>query len=196
MDHTEANIFSNFWKNLSHQFRDPNEIFDHSDEDEDTPGDTATDVWSFVGTTPASYRDLAFGHHAQNASLRNLHPEQSHMSHLWQLFAENFDPLVKCIHTPTVKQRYFEAAADLDQVSRNFEALMFAIYLGAVTSLDNDQCMEQFGEMKTHLVGRMRVACEQALLNASFMRNNDMTVLQAFLMYLVSSLSASGSVYN
>ncbi|KAK8090564.1 Aurofusarin cluster transcription factor aurR2 [Apiospora phragmitis] len=87
-------------------------------------------------------------------------------------------------HTPTLQGRIIEASANLGKTSKSLEALMFAIYLMAVTSLQDDEVLEMFNEERAVLLKRYYIACQQALLNASFMRNPDLTILQAYTLYL------------
>lgn len=89
-------------------------------------------------------------------------------------------------HTPTLQGRIIEASANLGKASKSLEALMFAIYLMAVTSLQDDEVLDMFNEERAVLLKRYYIACQQALLNASFMRNPDLTILQAYTLYLVS----------
>jgi hypothetical protein len=114
------------------------------------------------------------------------HPSAIQIFQLWQHYLNNVNPLLKLTHTPTLQERIIEASANIDKVSKSLEALMFGIYLMAITSLSEDEVMEMFNEPRPLLVQRYYLACQQALLNAGFMRTPDLTILQAFLLYLVS----------
>src|SRR5277367_6379668 len=82
--------------------------------------------------------NLLFGRN--KLDIRSSHPEPVQMFTLWQTFLDNVNPLVKLFHAPTVQQLILEASSNLDNASASTEALMFAIYLCAVTSLRNDDC--------------------------------------------------------
>ena len=66
---------------------------------------------------------------------------------------------------------------------------MFGIYLSAITSLDEEEVQRRFQEDRRELLGRYFHGCQQALINAGFMRMNDPICLQAFLLYLVRATS-------
>ena len=61
---------------------------------------------------------------------------------------------------------------------------MFAIYLIAVHSMA-DEVHDMFQEARRLLLARYHHATQQALINAVFMRATELSVLQAYLLYLV-----------
>ena len=66
------------------------------------------------------------------------------------------------------------------------EALMFAIYAAAVSSLDNDECVSTMGESRSVLLTRYSTATQQALIRAQYLKTSDLVVLQAYTLFLVS----------
>jgi hypothetical protein len=102
------------------------------------------------------------------------------------VFKENIDPLVKVLHVPSTEQSILSSATHLDRLPRGHEALMFAIYYGAITSLWPDECKSKFGEEKTELLARYRFGIEQALARADFLQSDELVVLQAFILFLMS----------
>jgi hypothetical protein len=119
-------------------------------------------------------------------SLTHLHPSPIHVFQLWQFFLEGFNPLTKSVHAPTVQQRILDATSDLSSVSRELEALMFAIYCAALMTLTDDEVVKTFGETKTKLLTRYRLCAQQALINAGVLKTSELVVLQAFIIFLVS----------
>lgn len=119
-------------------------------------------------------------------SVSDAHPPAVHIIQLWQIYLNNVNPLLKLTHTPTLQEHIVEAAANIGKVSKSLEALMFAIYFMAVTSLNDEEARLTFHQEKPQLLQTYYTACQQALVNAGFMRNPDITILQAFLLYLVS----------
>lgn len=79
-----------------------------------------------------------------------------------------------------------KAVAKLEQVPKGFEALMFAIYSMAVTSLSNDECKDMLGEDRAILISRYTAATKTALLRAKFMSSTSIVVLQASVLHLLS----------
>jgi hypothetical protein len=122
-------------------------------------------------------------------NLRQLHPSPIHIFRLWQMYLNNVDPLTKILHSPTTQQQILDTTSDLGKVPKNMEALMFGIYSIAVTSLNDEECRNAFGEDKITLFSRYQAGTRQALINAGYLKSNDIVVLQAFTLYLVSSHS-------
>ena len=96
------------------------------------------------------------------------------------------NPLLKLFHAPTVQQLILEATGNLDNVSKGIEALMFATYLSAVTSLDDADCETIFGETKPTLWAKYKHGAEHALICADLLKSSDLIILQAFVLFLVS----------
>lgn len=129
--------------------------------------------------------ELLFSTPMTEGSIRDLHPSTVQIFRLWQYFLDNINPLVKLFHAPTVQQKVLEASADLDNVSKETEALMFGIYATAVTTLNDAQCESMLGETRAVLLKKFHNGARQALLRAGLLRTSDMTVLQAFFLYMV-----------
>jgi hypothetical protein len=62
---------------------------------------------------------------------------------------------------------------------------MFSIYSFAVSSLNDHQSIDMFGEDKMTLLSGYQTGARHALLAAGFLRSSDIVVLQAFVLYLV-----------
>jgi hypothetical protein len=65
------------------------------------------------------------------------------------------------------------------------EALMFAIYSLAVTSMTEADCENMMGEQKSTLVLRYHNAAKQALVAANWIKSSNLVSLQAFTLFLV-----------
>lgn len=119
------------------------------------------------------------------ASVTAAHPTAIMIFQLWQIYISNVNPLLKITHTPTVQALIISASANPAKIPKDLEALMFAIYFAAITSLTEDEVHSTFGDDKAILLGRFHNATQQALVNAGFMRSNELMVLQALFLYLV-----------
>jgi hypothetical protein len=93
--------------------------------------------------------------------------------------------LLRITHIPTVQGQIIEASARLEKIPKGVEVLMFAIYLMAITSLEDIDVQKMFDETRTTMLAKYHSGLQQALVNAGFMRTNDITVLQAYMLYLV-----------
>jgi hypothetical protein len=117
--------------------------------------------------------------------LSPLHPEPIQIFKLWQSYLENVNPLLKVSHTPTLQGRVINAAGSIANVDPNLEVLMFGIYCVSALSVGNDY-EQVFGESKESLLSRYQFGCQQALLNAAFLRTTNLECLTGFFLYLVS----------
>lgn len=66
------------------------------------------------------------------------------------------------------------------------EALLFAMYCAAVTTLAPENCLEIFQEEKDSLLTKYRHGAEMAFANADLFTSADMMLLQALVIFLVS----------
>lgn len=74
---------------------------------------------------------------------------------MWQLYQENVDPIVKVIHVPTVDKLIKETRKNLDSLTPPNEALMFAIYYAAITSIDDADVSPQQQQQQQHASAHM-----------------------------------------
>lgn len=71
--------------------------------------------------------------------LSKYHPLLSHSAFLWSVYQENVEPLVKLVHVPQVDIILREARKSSSSLSPADEALVFAIYFSALTSLEPEE---------------------------------------------------------
>lgn len=167
------------------QFRDTEELLQGSSDDELIE---APIMSTYDRSFPTDATELLFGNRPQNATLTSQHPSPVHIFRLWQTFLDNVNPLIKIFHAPTVQQEILRASANLENVSKSMESLMFGIYYFAATSLNEEECQNSFGMDRTSLLVSYQYGAQQALLNASFLKTSDIVVLQALALYLVRTL--------
>lgn len=110
------------------------------DESEDSVSEATTDE-SPVSATGAAYDHHSFilGYRSADVNLANCHPLPSHVPFLWQVFLENVEPLLKILHVPSAERIMRDARKSIDKLSPGNEALVFAIYFSAITSLEPDE---------------------------------------------------------
>jgi hypothetical protein len=121
------------------------------------------------------------------ASVTNAHPSGIQIFQLWQFYISNVNPLLKVTHAPTMQEQIISAISNPAKISKPLEALMFAIYFAAITSLTEEEVQSTFTVDRAILLGKYHNATQQALVNAGFMRSSELIVLQAFFLYLVTS---------
>lgn len=176
---TTRYVDSNLWRNLGEE--EMSRIADDEDEEADetpigaTPDDhLASDPLSgaFVGTP---------------RNLLDLHPCEAHARLLWQAHVENVEPICKVLHIPTVATIVENGSAHPYYISKSDECILFAIYHFGVVSLSDEYCQLTFGQPRETLRIRYHNALRQALINASFLKSTQIPVLQAFVLYLLST---------
>jgi hypothetical protein len=153
--------------------------------DPSTTEEEETHASSELDRQNSSHQGFLFGYSSIMLDLRELHPSPSQIFILWEVFKENVDPVVRIIHRPTARTILMNAATNLDRVSKPAEALLFAIYFGAVVSLTPEQCRQLLDEDKETLLNKYRFATEQALARADFMNSSSLMCLQALSFFLV-----------
>lgn len=142
-----------------------------------SPADTHTPTSSNIfGFTLSAPKDL-----------RSLHPKPLQMTMLCTYYVQNVDPVFKVLHVPTLRNLFSEAIADPDHIRSgdHTEALLFAVYYAAVTSLNPEECVNYFHESKDDLLSKYRGGTERALSNANFLNECNLGTLQALVIFLV-----------
>jgi hypothetical protein len=157
---------------------------DPTDDDDDHP--TPESDPSLNGSRP-NHQSFIFGYSSTLISLRILHPSTAQIPIYWDLYKENVNPLIRLLHIPTTEKLVLKVGRNLDNISKATEALVFAIYLATVTSLSSEECRSILQEDKDSVVQRYRFATEQALARAGFLETQEVMVLQAFTLFLVST---------
>lgn len=118
-------------------------------------------------------------------NITSYHPEPVDIFRLWQIYMDNINPIFKITHAPTIQQQIIEASGHLNEVSPDLEALMFGIYCTALMSISDEDCSRIFAEDRDTLNHRYQRGCQQALINANYLRTSDLRVLAALFLYLV-----------
>jgi len=134
--------------------------------------------------TQAEYGFVLDSQNECNTKLR--HPSPERIRQLWQIFTENIDPLTKVVHVPTLGQAIESTVNSPGSISRDFEALMFAIYAAAIYSLTEDDCNQRLGEPRKVLLSRYISSAKTALSKAKFMGTTSLVVLQALFIYIIA----------
>ena len=160
-------------------------IIDNSSEEEDDYPTPESDP--STSHSVQNHTTFIFGYSSAMTTLRILHPPKDQIPFYWELYKENVDPLIRVLHRPTVEQLVLKATQNLETLDKATEALMFALYLATVTSLNPEQCQALLQQDKEIAIQRYRFATEQALARAGFLETTELMVLQAFTLFLVSA---------
>lgn len=189
-------VSGEFWANLSREVEGIKATLEQPSDDEDD------DEGENDGRSPDSQYQGSHGSHGSlnysisppavlgvaSASAVLSHPPPARMKTLCGVYFRNVDPLMKILHRPTIEKTfdlYIMNPAN-HPLNRTTEALFFAMYFGAVTSLQPDSCLKQLGEDRRVLSVQYKQAVEHALARADYLNSTSLETLQAFMIYSVS----------
>ncbi|KAI1126488.1 transcription factor [Nemania abortiva] len=137
--------------------------------------------------TPPSRAGLSaaiFGYRSVASSLQPLHPSLPQAVALYGAFTDNVAPLVRIFHMPTLTRIYWDAITSVDSLDKITETLLFAIHYSAVVSLTPEACLRILSEARDSALEKFRFAVEQALARSNLLSTQNMTVLQAAVLFL------------
>ena len=172
-------VSNKFWTSLGEEVAEMQDILDDpTDEEEDYPSPCSG------SSSSANHQGFIFSFSSTILSLRKFHPPAAQIATHWSMFKTNVDPVMKFLHVPTMEVAVLQAARDLDHISKPMEALMFSIYFASVNSMSPNDCLVVFGVEKYATLRRYRFATEQAFARAGFLSTQELTILQAMLLFL------------
>ncbi|CAG8311630.1 unnamed protein product [Penicillium nalgiovense] len=157
---------------------------DTSDE-EASPGMTPST--HELERTPAERHGFLFGHNLSpfSPNLTGLHPLPSQIPFLLDVFSENVNIIFQIVHLPTIKNMVRDwRGREMKGLTPVNEAVMFSIYYAAVTSMEEEDVVLNFGATKADLNLKYRQGLEYALARADFLNAPDFVLVQAFAIFL------------
>ncbi|KAI2113844.1 hypothetical protein LOZ32_005300 [Ophidiomyces ophidiicola] len=182
-----------FWTQFGDEIGELKDMIDCPTSDEDeypSPGNSGPGQQSWD-----SNDGFLFGYWSIAHSLREFHLPSEKVGIIWETYVENVAPVVPIFHRPTLKKMLWDAAADLDSVSKSTEALLFTIYYTTITSMTTEQCLSQLGQDRDTALRRYRFAVEQALARANLLNTHSIVLLQSLVLFLICVRQDSDSRY-
>ncbi|RAH79309.1 hypothetical protein BO86DRAFT_457926 [Aspergillus japonicus CBS 114.51] len=188
-EHTpDSYLGSAFWANLLNEVPQLHPNDEHS---------TREGSRKAAGNQLKMYRRLLATASRQHGSTsgEQLSPSKYVQQQLCRVFLERVDPVVKILHRPSLCAFLLEGKPYLDYEPEHLAptALASAVYYAASCSLSEDECIRAFGVPRVSLVAGYQKDVELALGRADYLTTNDLTVLQAFVLFLVSLRSQDQS---
>ena len=115
---------------------------------------------------------------------------------LCQVYLDRVDPVFKIIHRPSIREFMIEGKRYLDYEPPNVApvALACTVCYAAASSLSDDECQLLFGRSKDDIMSLYCRLSERTLAIADVVTTNDVTVLQAYVLILVSCLAFPSSI--
>ncbi|KAJ5976362.1 hypothetical protein N7481_010069 [Penicillium waksmanii] len=157
------------------------EIHNISDEDEEDEGTPMSRI-------PTSYSDPLTGTLLGGPGhqiLTQYHPTRANAMVMWKRYVDNVEPICKVLHIPSTTQVVDLASQHPETASKTEECLLFAIYYVAVYSMSEEDCANYLKQKRSAIMQQYHHAARQALVNASFLRTTEFSVLQAFFLFLL-----------
>lgn len=118
-----------------HELRDQTQRLTDGESDD---SDTESIINVANNRSGGDHHAFVLGYRSADVDLRSLHPLPSQIPYMWQVYQENVDPIVKILHIPTTTKLINQTRKNLDSLTAENEALMFAIYFAAITSMDEE----------------------------------------------------------
>ncbi|KAI4154828.1 MAG: hypothetical protein LQ340_001409 [Diploschistes diacapsis] len=174
-------LSSDFWSSLSGEVDGLRQLLNEASSDEDESESKSSRILTGEQGSPGPQ---LFYDPNQRLDLLTLHPPTAQMIAMGNIFFSRFDPVFKVLHRPSTLAFLYSATRDKKCITRGQEALLFAIYFAAITTVSDQDCINHFGQNKSILVQRYRSGIEAALPNANYLDTDDITVLQALVIYL------------
>ncbi|KAK3366253.1 C6 transcription factor [Lasiosphaeria ovina] len=186
---------SHFWADLAdeiHGLRNAIESTSLDDEDEDCGQQAETDKCrllhrgiSILGLSAAAARDPG----------TPMPQGRALASQLCHIYLQQVDPCIKILHRPSIHKFLVRGQNYLayPEGHASPRVLSAAVSYAAASSMTENQCQATFRTPKASLVADCRRACEIALDASGLLTTSDMTVLQAFLLYLIARRSEERS---
>ncbi|KAK6409679.1 hypothetical protein LTR95_018285 [Oleoguttula sp. CCFEE 5521] len=128
--------------------------------------------------------DPIFGTISGSDALRPPLPMLS--AHLCGVYFRNVDPIFKVLHTPSVRAHIEDGLPYLDY-SRghgSVTALVYVIYYAAVCTMGEEECARTLWQSRTQAVDHFREMAEVALARADYIVTEELTTLQALVIFL------------
>ncbi|KAI1340658.1 fungal-specific transcription factor domain-containing protein [Xylariaceae sp. FL0016] len=154
-------------------------------DDEASPGKTPSTLE--LERTPSERHAFMFGHNLNPSASDpdEFHPLPSQVPFLLDVFSENVNSILQIVHMPTVRAlARTSRGKETSRLTSGSQALLFSIYYAGVTSMEEDDVMQNFGCSKTHLNLKYRLGLEHALAGADFLNVPDLVSVQAFAIFL------------
>ncbi|KAL6879135.1 fungal-specific transcription factor domain-containing protein [Trichoderma novae-zelandiae] len=136
--------------------------------------------------TPDNNADLVLSADAFNTNIEDLQPDPIHIFRLWQLYLDRVNPLFKVVHVPTLQPLVMEAATNMGALPLHQQALLFSIFAMASLSMTSAESIQTLGMSRDAAIQKFNTGTKSCLIKYSFLKNYNMTTLQALVLYLLS----------
>ncbi|KAG6006964.1 hypothetical protein E4U21_006584 [Claviceps maximensis] len=167
---------SHIWATIHEELQAMRDIIET--EDPEDGSNLGSDV-----LTPENNTDLLFPGHVSTDNIEDHVPDPVYAFKLWQLFLARVNPLLKLVHVPSVQPVVLEGAVNMMSLPHHQQALIFSIYTAASLSLSESESIKILGMSKEVAAQKFLTGTKLALIRFNFLKNYNMTALQALVLY-------------
>ncbi|RAK95821.1 DUF300-domain-containing protein [Aspergillus ibericus CBS 121593] len=127
----------------------------------------------------------AVGGNWRDHSLRDTFLQPARIQSLWRVYQDNVAPLIAVLHRPSVDVMIRQ---ELDNINPDpaREALILAVCFAAIVTLQPEQCRQLLGLDYDQAIQSYIHAVDQALVRANFIKTQNICVLQAAVVFLLT----------
>lgn len=125
----------------------------------------------------------------ENLDLAQCHPTPREATILWDTFCHRVNPLLKILFDWEIDRmrEISNLPLEIRRLTPQENAYYFAIYLNSFTSLSEEECLASFSRPKSELQHNYQLLYEQAIARSNFIGRPDIILIQASIVYIVSS---------
>ncbi|KAG7137273.1 Bikaverin cluster transcription factor bik5 like protein [Verticillium longisporum] len=179
-------IPSRFWRHISEEVTNLRQSFEAERQQSSIGGDEASEPWSLPWAPfPA--------HHAMSFDMSDYQPLPSQMAFVWQTYCDNVDQGIKILHRKTIDKVIRDSKGRISSLPVSWQPVVFAVSLAAISSMSEQDVLENFRESRTALVRRLSTGAEVSLAKADVLNTTDIRVLQALVLYVEAKCHEAGT---
>ncbi|KAI1098425.1 hypothetical protein F4804DRAFT_338223 [Jackrogersella minutella] len=188
---TEKQVGQQFWAHITEEIDGLQGVVSNPSDDEESVKSNSNSAPS----TGMRIMGICSPHDNARRSSYDCLRDSKVTSQLCQIYLCQVDPIIKVLHRPSVSKFMLNGQPylgyELGHVSTT--CLCAAIYYSAVASMTEEQCQAIFSTPKSTVIVDYRIACEAALEKSNLLTTSDITILQAFILYLVGRRTEDSS---
>lgn len=194
-------ISSGFWSRISDELEglkmDTRRTEDDVESSDEQDFPTATPSTQELHREPVDRHAFLFQHGLSLSPPGNqyFNPLPSQIPFLLDIFEENINIMMYIVHMPTIRKMVRSSRGSSPKIDLKNQALLFSIYYAAVTSMEDDDVLTNFGATKTELNLKFRRGLEQALAKADFLNDPDIIHVQTLAIFLSLARRYDSPVY-
>lgn len=147
-----------------------------------TPGSNHSSNFSTSSTAQSTFPKHSFG--SQFMDLASVRPTPAQAQMCFEAFREKIDPMVKVVHIPSLQAIVLRKTYDEENLTAGEDALLLTVCFTATITMSDSEIESCWGMPKNAALITRRCAVEQALLEMDPSSVDELTMLQAFVLYL------------